>query len=401
MASLRNIVIVGASLGGLRAAQALRRLGFDGRLVAIGDEKYLPYDRPPLSKELLAGKWGTERTSLLRPEDDELGVDWKLGSAASALDLAAREAVLDSGERVAYDALVIATGSGARRIPNTPALAGIHVLRTLDQALALRAELDRSPRVAVIGAGFIGMEVAATCRARGLDVAVIEALPAPLERGLGRELGAYVGEVHRANGVDLRCGIGVARFLGNERVEGLELADGSRVAADVVVVGIGSVPNTSWLASSGLELADGVVCDSACRSTRAKNVVAVGDVARWPNALFDGESMRIEHWTNATEQADHAAGALLAGDAEVAPFAPVPFVWSDQFDCKIQIAGRIAPGDEAKLVDGSLAERKFVMAFGRRGRLTGVIGVSRPRVVLKLRGQIRERRSFADASAAG
>jgi NADPH-dependent 2,4-dienoyl-CoA reductase/sulfur reductase-like enzyme len=401
MASLRNIVIVGASLGGLRAAQALRRLGFDGRLVAIGDEKYLPYDRPPLSKELLAGKWGTERTSLLRPEDDALGVDWKLGSAASALDLAAREAVLDSGERVAYDALVIATGSGARRIPNTPALAGIHVLRTLDQALALRAELDRSPRVAVIGAGFIGMEVAATCRARGLDVAVIEALPAPLERGLGRELGAYVGEVHRANGVDLRCGIGVARFLGNERVEGLELADGSRVAADVVVVGIGSVPNTSWLASSGLELADGVVCDSSCRSTRAKNVVAVGDVARWPNALFDGESMRIEHWTNATEQADHAAGALLAGDAEVAPFAPVPFVWSDQFDCKIQIAGRIAPGDEAKLVDGSLAERKFVMAFGRRGRLTGVIGVSRPRVVLKLRGQIRERRSFADASAAG
>jgi 3-phenylpropionate/trans-cinnamate dioxygenase ferredoxin reductase subunit len=401
MASLRNLVIVGASLGGLRAAQALRRLGYDGKLVAIGDERRLPYDRPPLSKELLAGKWGVERTNLLRAEDEALGVEWKLGCAARALDLAAREVALASGERVAYDALVIATGSGARRIPNTPALAGIHVLRTLDEALALRAELDRSPRVAVIGAGFIGMEVAATCRARGLDVAVIEALPAPLERGLGRELGAYVGEVHRANGVDLRCGIGVARFLGSERVEGLELADGSRVAADVVVVGIGSVPNTSWLASSGLELADGVVCDSACRATRAKNVVAVGDVARWPNALFDGESMRIEHWTNATEQADHAAGTLLAGDAQVAPFAPVPFVWSDQFDCKIQIAGRIEPGDEAKFVDGSLAERKFVMAFGRKGRLTGVIGVSRPRVVLRLRGQIRERRSFSDASASG
>lgn len=401
MSSLRNIVIVGASLGGLRAAQALRRLGYDGRLVALGDERHLPYDRPPLSKELLAGKWDAPRTHLLRPEDDALGVEWKLGHAASALDLAAREVVLASGERVAYDALVIATGSGARRIPNTPALAGIHVLRTLDHALALRAELERAPRVAVIGAGFIGMEVAATCRARGLEVSVIEALPAPLERGLGRELGAYVGEVHRANGVDLRCGIGVARFLGSERVAGLELADGSRVAADVVLVGIGSVPNTSWLASSGLELADGVVCDAACRTTRAKNVVAVGDIARWPNALFGGESMRIEHWTNATEQADHAAAALLAGDAEVAPFAPVPFVWSDQFDCKIQIAGRIAPGDEARLVDGSLSERKFVMAFGSKGRLTGVIGISRPRVVLKLRGQIRERRAFADASAAG
>jgi 3-phenylpropionate/trans-cinnamate dioxygenase ferredoxin reductase subunit len=232
-------------------------------------------------------------------------------------------------------------------------------------------------------------------------VSVIEALPAPLERGLGRELGAYIGEVHRANGVDLRCGVGVARFLGEGRVTGLELADGARVAADVVVVGIGSVPHTRWLEGSGLELKDGVLCDAACRTTRAKHVVAVGDVARWPNALFDGESMRIEHWTNATEQADHAAASLLAGDAEVPPFAPVPFVWSDQFDCKIQIAGRIAPGDEARLVDGALADRRFAMAFGRGGRLVGAIGVNRPRVVLKLRGMIRERRPFADAAVLG
>lgn len=396
--SLDTIAIVGASLGGLRSAQALRRLGFAGRLIAIGDEPRLPYDRPPLSKQVLAGKWDAARTNLLRPEDDALGVEWRLGERAARLDLAAREVELASGARVAYDALVIATGSAARRIPNTPPLAGIHVLRTLSDALALRAELDRAPRVAVIGAGFIGAEVAATCRARGLEVAMLEALPAPLERGLGREMGEYIGRIHRDQGVDLRCGVSVARFLGGERVESLELADGSRVAADVVVVGIGCVPNTAWLASSGLELADGVVCDAACRTTRAANVVAVGDVARWPNALF-GESMRIEHWTNATEQADHAAATLLAGEGGGTPFSPVPFVWSDQYDRKIQIAGRIAPGDEMRLVDGSLAERRFVMAFGRGGRLTGVLGINRPRVVLELRGQIRERRALADAGS--
>ena len=400
MTKLERIAIVGASLAGLRAAQALRRLGHQGELIAIGEEGRLPYDRPPLTKEVLAGKWDAARTSLLREEDAALGVEWKLGVRAESLDLGAREVALASGERIAYDALVLATGSSARRIPNTPPLAGIHMLRTLDEALALRTELERGPRVAVIGAGFIGMEVAATCRARGLEVSVVEALPAPLERGLGRELGAYVGEIHRERGVDLRCGVGVARFLGSERVEGLALADGARIAADVVLVAVGSSPNTGWLTSSGLELADGVVCDAACRTTKARSVVAAGDVARWPNALFDGESMRIEHWTNATEQADHAAATLLAGEGEAAPFAPVPFVWSDQYDCKLQIAGRIQPDDETRLVDGSLAARRFVMAFGRGGRLTGAIGMNRPRVVLKLRGQIRDGRPFAEAVAA-
>jgi 3-phenylpropionate/trans-cinnamate dioxygenase ferredoxin reductase subunit len=397
--SLDTIAIVGASLAGLRSAQALRRLGFAGRLVAIGDEPHLPYDRPPLSKEVLAGKWDAARTNLLRPEDEGLGVEWRLGERAAGLDLAAREVVLASGERVAHDALVIATGSAARRIPKLPALAGVHVLRTLDDALALRAELERAPRVAVIGAGFIGAEVAATCRARGLEVAMLEALPAPLERGLGREMGTLLGEIHRDHGVDLRCNASVARLLGEGRVEGLELADGTRIPADVVVVGIGSVPNTAWLESSGLELVDGVLCDASCRATRAPRVVAAGDVARWPNELF-GETMRIEHWTNATEQADHAAATLLAGESGGAPFRPVPFVWSDQYDCKIQIAGRIAPGDEACLVDGSLAERRFVVAYGRHGKLTGALGLGRPRVVMKLRAQIREQVPFSAVAPA-
>ena len=388
MSRLGTVVVVGASLAGLRAVQALRRAGFDGRLVAIGAESERPYDRPPLSKEVLSGKWDAERTRLLRPEDEGLDVEWRLGRAASGLELAARRVLLAGGESVAFDGLVIATGTFARQIPGTPPLAGIHVLRTLADCVALRADLDRSPRVAVIGAGFIGMEVAATCRGRGLAVTVIEALAAPLERGLGATLGAYVGELHREQGVDLRLGAKVARFVGEKRVEAIELADGTRVPADVVVVGIGAAPATAWLEGSGLELSDGVVCDAACRATRAPFVVAAGDVARWPNALFD-ETMRIEHWTNATEQADHAASTLLAGDGGGAPFTPVPFVWSDQYDKKIQIAGRIEGADETRLVDGSLEERRFVMLFGSKGRLRGVLGINRPRLVMKYRAQLR------------
>jgi NADPH-dependent 2,4-dienoyl-CoA reductase/sulfur reductase-like enzyme len=389
MSRLGTVVVVGASLAGLRALQALRRAGFDGRLVAIGAEDEKPYDRPPLSKEVLAGKWDAERTRLLRPEDEGLEVEWRLGRAASGLDLAGRRVLRAGGESVPFDGLVIATGAFARTLPGTPPLEGIHVLRTLADCLALRADLDRSPRVAVIGAGFIGMEVAATCRGRGLAVTVIEALASPLERGLGARLGRYVGEIHREQGVDLRLGAKVARFVGGRRVEAVELADGTRVAADVVVVGIGVAPATAWLEGSGLELRDGVVCDAACRATRAPFVVAAGDVARWPNALFD-ESMRIEHWTNATEQADHAALTLLAGDAGGAPFTPVPFVWSDQYDKKIQVAGRIEGADETRIVDGSFEERRFVMLFGRKGRLRGVLGINRPRLVMKYRAQLRE-----------
>jgi 3-phenylpropionate/trans-cinnamate dioxygenase ferredoxin reductase subunit len=396
MSIMDSVVVVGASLAGLRALQALRRAGFAGRVTVIGEESEPPYDRPPLSKEVLAGKWDAARTALLREEDAALEVDWQLGKRAEALDLAGRRVVLDGGLAVPFDGLVIATGTYARRLPNTPPLAGVHVLRTLADCLALRAELDRSPRVAVIGAGFIGLEVAATCRGRGLAVSVIESLAAPLERGLGAALGTYVGEIHRDHGVDLRLGARVARLVGGERVEAVELADGARLPADVVVVGIGAAPATAWLESSGLELADGVVCDAACRATRAPFVVAAGDVARWTNPLF-GASQRIEHWTNATEQADHAVATLLAG-AGGAPFAPVPFVWSDQYDRKLQVAGRLEGADETQVVDGSLAERRFVMLFGRGGRVTGVVGMNRPRLVMRARALIRDRAPFAAAA---
>jgi NADPH-dependent 2,4-dienoyl-CoA reductase/sulfur reductase-like enzyme len=398
MSNMDSVAVVGASLAGLRAVQALRRAGFAGRVTVIGEESEPPYDRPPLSKEVLAGKWDAERTALLREEDAALEVDWQLGKRAESLDLAGRRVLLEGGLAVPFDGLVIATGTYARRLPNASALAGVHVLRTLADCLALRAELDRSPRVAVIGAGFIGLEVAATCRGRGLAVAVIESLAAPLERGLGAALGAFVGEIHGDHGVDLRLGARVAKLVGGQRVEAVELADGSRIPADVVVVGIGAAPATAWLESSGLELGNGVVCDATCRATRAPFVVAAGDVARWPNPLFGGAPVRIEHWTNATEQADHAVATLLAGEGGGEPFAPVPFVWSDQYDRKIQIAGCLEGADETRIVDGSLAERRFVTLFGRAGCVTGVVGMNRARLVMKARALIRARAPFADAT---
>ena len=391
MAKLETVVVVGASLAGLRAVQALRRGGYEGRVIAIGEEKRPPYDRPPLSKEILSGKWEPERTRLLRPEDADLEVTWRLGERAAGLELRAHCVRLESGDRVPFDGLVIATGSSARRIPGTPKLPGIHLLRSLDDALAIRAGLENSPRVTVIGAGFIGAEVAATCRGRGLEVTMLEALPVPLERALGVEMGNLVAGLHRDHGVDLRCGVGVKAFHGKDRVEALELQDGSLLPTDLVVVGIGCAPNTAWLADSGLALEDGVVCDASCRAKGAPFVVAAGDVARWPNRLF-AETMRIEHWTNATEQADAASAALLAGESGGKAYAPVPFFWSEQYDRKLQFGGRRA--EQTALVDGSLEERRFVLLYGQGGRLRGVLGMNRPRLVMHYRKLIREGAGF-------
>jgi NADPH-dependent 2,4-dienoyl-CoA reductase/sulfur reductase-like enzyme len=272
------------------------------------------------------------------------------------------------------------------------------VLRTLDDALAIRAQLDRGPRVVVVGAGFIGSEVAATCRLRGLDVTVLEALPAPLVRGLGPVLGMVCGELHRDHGVDLRLSAGVAGFDGTTRVERIRLEDGSLVEADLVVVGVGVAPVTDWLRDSGLVLDNGVVCDETLLA--APGVVAAGDIARWPNQLFDGELMRLEHWTNASDQGVAAARRLLYGEgAEPEPFTPVPFVWSDQYDRKIQTAGHFTGDDEMVVVHGSLEERRFVAVFGRAGRLVGVLGFSMPAKVMQYRRLIAEQASFEDALA--
>ena len=398
MAAPRTIVVVGASLAGLRAAETLRREGYEDRLVLVGAEPHLPYDRPPLSKELLAGEWEPEQIALRKQPYDDLDLDLRLGRRATGLDVDGRVVELDGGgESLPFDGLVVATGARPRTLPDTPALDGIFVLRTLDDCLDLRARLERRPRVVVIGAGFIGSEVAATCRGRGLEVTVLEMLATPLERAVGPVVGDACGRLHRDHGVDLRCGVKVAGFEGAARVERVRLADGSAIDADVVVVGVGVVPETRWLEGCGLELDDGVVCDETCLA--APSIVAAGDVARWPNPLFDGERMRVEHWTNATEQGVAAARRLLVDDRAAEAFAPVPFVWSDQYDVKIQVVGSIRGDDEVAVADGSLDDHRFVALFGRGGRLVGALGFSRPRIVMQYRKLIAGRASWDDALA--
>ena len=396
-----RIVVVGASLAGLRAAETLRVEGFDGALTLVGDESHRPYDRPPLSKQVLTGDWEPDRIFLPpavpAPADGQEPFDWRVGRSATGLDLAGRAVVLDDGVRLEFDGLVIATGCRPRGIGGE-GLDGVHVLRTLDDALALRADLERGPeRVVVVGAGFIGSEVAASCRARELAVTVIEALPVPLERVLGTDMGALCADLHRDHGVDLRVGVGVEAFVddGAGQVTGVRLTDGTTVTASVVVVGIGVIPNTEWLEGSGLTIDNGVVCDGTCLA--APGVVAAGDVARWPNARFGGELMRVEHWDNAIEMGVAAARRLLAVDAEALPYEPVPWFWSDLYDRKIQLAGRAGPDDEVQVVHGDVAELRFVALYGRGDRVVGALGWNRPRHVMQWRQRLLDGMDWADA----
>ena len=314
----------------------------------------------------------------------------------TGLDLGTREVRLGGGERLPFDGLVIATGASARRLPGTDHLAGVHTLRTLDDCLAIRAALEATPRrVAVVGAGFIGAEVAATCRGLGIEVSLIEALPVPLERGLGPVMGAVVADLHRDHGVDVRLGVGVVRIEGGDGVERVQLTDGTVLDVDLVVIGIGVAPNTGWLDDSGLTIDNGVVCDATCLAAPA--VVAAGDVARWPNPRF-GEVMRVEHWDNAIAMGTHAARTLL-GATTPEPFAPVPWFWSDQYDRKIQLAGRAGPDDEVRVVAGRVEERRFVALYGRDGRVVGVLGMNQPAKVARWRSLVEARASWDQALA--
>ncbi len=367
----------------------------------VGDEPHKPYDRPPLSKNYLAGEWDVDRIALRKPEVlDELNLTWKLGSPATSLNTTDATITVATGETISYDGLIIATGGVVRKLPNQPQVRGIHVLRSVDDATRLRDEIHDGTRVVVIGAGFIGLEAAATATKRGARVTVLEGLEAPLIRALGADMGRAIGDVHTRNGVTLRCGVSVASINGAMRVESITLADGEVVPADVVIVGIGVAPATSWCENSGLEISDGIVCD-ANLCAGPKNVFAAGDVLRWPNNVFlDVEpTMRVEHWTNAAEQGAHAAKNLLAhlNGTEQTPYEAVPFFWSDQFDARIQFLGRVTKDAVAEVVAGNPADGKWCAIYVANNRLVGVLGVSMPKLVMPSRALLSTHTS-ADAA---
>ncbi|MGW4488204.1 NAD(P)/FAD-dependent oxidoreductase [Amycolatopsis sp. NPDC004368] len=384
---MKSVAIVGASLAGARAAQELRAQGFDGRVVLVGAEPHLPYDRPPLSKAFLAGTAGRASLDLL-DADDTASLELRLGTRAERLDPAGGRLVLSDGD-LAVDGVVLATGGRARTLPGTRGVAGVHVLRTLDDALALRGELVPGVRVVIVGAGFIGAEVASTCRALGLDVTVLEALATPLAGVLGPQLAEVCSRLHERHGTVLRCGAAVDELVTRDgRVTGVRLVGGEELPADVVVVGIGMVPETEWLADSGLALGNGVhVCSGLV--TALPNVVAVGDVAAYTSAETR-QRHRHEHWTNASEQAGVAVANLLAGTT-TRHYTPSGYVWSDQYAGTLQLAGHPEPGDEVVFTEGGPDDPAFVATYRRDDVPVGVFALNSARQFTRLRRQVLRR----------
>ncbi|MET9492658.1 FAD/NAD(P)-binding oxidoreductase [Nocardia sp. NPDC006630] len=404
--SVEHVLIVGAGLAGLRTAEELRHAGYDGELTLLGDEDRAPYDRPPLSKQFVRGELDD---TALRPAEffQEMRIGLRLGVAATGVDTGARQVTLSDGSTLGYDRLVIATGLRPRRIPSFPQARGVHVLRTHDDAAGLREHLGTAQRAVVIGAGFIGCELTASFRARGVDVVLVEPQPTPLAAALGEQIGALVARMHREEGVDVRCGVGVEALLTTHdaandvpaqanttgdsapeetAVRGVRLSDGSVVDADLVVVGVGSVPVTDWLAESGIPLAapadgGGVLTDEVGR-TGVDGVWAVGDVAAW--RLGTGRNRRVEHWTNAGEQAKTLAYALLGVDHPAA--VHVPYVWSDQYNVKIQVLGSPGLADEVRIIEDQ--GRKFLAHLFRAGTLVAVVGAGMTGKVMKMRAQL-------------
>jgi NADPH-dependent 2,4-dienoyl-CoA reductase/sulfur reductase-like enzyme len=369
-----SIVVVGAGAAGVAAAETLRQEGYGGKLTMLGDEPGLPYDRPPLSKQVLTGAWAAERTRL-REAAHYAGLGIRLvHGRARALDAGGRAVQLEDGLALPFDGLVIATGVRPRLLAAGHNLAGVHVLRGHEDVAALRAAFAASRRVVIVGAGFLGMEVAAAALGLGLDVTVLEPLAQPMIRQVGPVFGAAVAQVHRDQGVDLRTGTGVSELRGTAgRVTGVTLTTGEVLPADCVLVAIGAVPATEWLRDSGLLLGDGVECDEFCRA--APGIYAAGDVASWVNPRYR-RRMRVEHRMNATEQGAAAARNLLAGDT--APFAPLPYFWTDQYKVKIQVHGDLPAGCEAEIVEGVPGDDRCVALFRKEGRLTAVLGWNAP-----------------------
>lgn len=380
----RTAVVVGASVAGVSTVRAFRAAGFDGRLVLLGAETALPYDRPPLSKEFLAGTAEPADFALVtEAELAALEVDFRPGTPATALRPVRAAVEIGDGE-VVGDYVVIATGAVPRTLPGVPALAGVQVLRTLADARALRAQLQPGAALVVVGAGFIGSEVASTAASLGVQVTVLEVLPVPLAGALGPEMGTVCAGLHSEHGVDLRVGVGVAQLHGQRQVTGVELTDGSVLPADLVLLGVGCRPATDWLVGSGLDLSGGVRTDAA-GLTAVPGVAAVGDVA-CADSRWAGGPTRVEHWTNAMEQPARAVAALLGGTA--AP-PPAPYFWSEQYGHRIQFAGHAAPGDSVRLLEGDPAARSFLALYERAGEPRAVLAMDQGKLFTRWRRQLR------------
>ncbi|HJQ47057.1 MAG TPA: FAD-dependent oxidoreductase [Amycolatopsis sp.] len=390
-----SLGVVGASLAGLRAVEAARKAGYSGRITLIGAEEHLPYDRPPLSKQYLGAN---AEEPVFRDEGtlrDALGVELRLGDPASGIDTA-RRVVSVGGDEVPYGALVIATGAQARTLPGADGLEGVRTLRTLDDARMVRRALEAGARTVVIGAGFIGSEVASSARARGLPVTVVEAAPVPLTRSVGPGMGKLLADLHLRAGTDLRLGVGVERITGNGTVHGVVLTDGTELPADLVVVGIGAAPSTEWLRDSAIRLDDrdgGVLCDRTL-ATSGPGIYAAGDVCHWISDLFGGR-LRLEHWTSAAEQGALAARNALEPES-AKPYDTVPYFWSDWYSSRIQFVGEPA-ADEIAVVDRHWEEGKLLALYRKADRVVGALAVDRPTLIMKFRRMIANRVSWAEA----
>jgi NADPH-dependent 2,4-dienoyl-CoA reductase/sulfur reductase-like enzyme len=390
---LQQVVVVGAGVAGMRATETLRQNGYDGALTIVGAERHAPYHRPPLSKKLLSGQ--VHRAGIDMAPQFDTDARMLRGATAVALDMSARTIqVRDDGHNLSlgFDGLVIASGAQPREWPGGPTPDGVLLLRTIEDCLAIRERLGSRPRVVVVGGGFIGAEVAATCRLMGLDVTLIERAAGPLVQALGDELAPRWAELHRQHGVDLRVGVGVDAFVGNGHVEGVRLTDGSQVPADVVIIGLGVTPATDWLEGSGLRLDDGVVCDATGAAEGCDDIVAAGDVARWWHPLYE-RHLRTEHWDDAGRQGAAAARTLLAGPGRAESFDMVPYFWSDQYDVKLQMIGTSTDYDAIEIVEGDSDGWEFVAAYGRGGRTIAVLGTI-PNRVHAYREAISKRAEF-------
>ncbi|MGI5139441.1 MULTISPECIES: NAD(P)/FAD-dependent oxidoreductase [unclassified Streptomyces] len=402
-----RIVIVGASLAGLRAAEALREKGFTGSLTVIGDEPHPPYDRPPLSKQVLLGKAAANATAL--PVRRDPHAEWRLGVRATGLDLIDKQVLLADGKAVPYDRVLITTGTRARPwpAPQEAALDGVFTLRTSEDAGLLAERLAAGPRrVLVIGGGFTGSEIASACRERGLEVTVTERGPAPLVGALGGTLAKLAAAMQRNHGVDLRCGVTVTALRGNGRFTGADLSDGSRVDADVCIVAMGAVRNVEWLAESGLAAGPrGIACDAGCRAFNMYGIVTddvfvAGDVSRFPHPLFDYQMLSLEHWRNAVDQAEVAAHNMVNPGPLRRPHLSVPTFWSSQFGLNIKSVGVPTFSDHVVIAQGSLEARRLAMVYGYRGRITAAVTVNMAKSLEFYQDQIETAAPFPPAPGA-